>query len=190
MCANDIIALSVGEVCRNTTHSGIMEDENGSAPVLDTAARQTAAAIPAKDQLNNHPPHADEQTHAPPTRVGKEAASMTDNNDALFEGVPALSKALGMALEEKPGKAIQIDTAKYQAYLDDPDLSDEQKEQIVKALWQIMMAFVDLGYGISPLQQACGKLAESDDESGNSDSALLSSDPTTLTETFNVHAAE
>lgn len=176
------------QVCAYSMQRGIIKGESG---ITTTPARtDTANTFHRDNEQGDHSHGADEYLRAPPTRVGKEAASMTDKDETLFQGVPALSKALGMALEKSSEKRIQIDTAKYQAYLDDPDLSDEQKEQIVEALWQIILCFVDLGFGISPLQQACGKLAESDDDSGNSDSALLSSNPTTLSETFNLYAAE
>lgn len=114
---------------------------------------------------------------------------MKDDDNKLFDGVPAVAKALGMALEAKPGRTLQIDTTKYQAYLDDPELSDAQKEQIVQALWKIILCFVDLGYGVSPLEQACGQLIESKDQGGNPDSNLLRSEDTTLSDTFNLNAA-
>ncbi len=73
----------------------------------------------------------------------------------------------------KPG--LGIDTTKYQAYLDDPSLSEAQKEEIVQALWSIITAFVDLGFGVHPLhevlgQEACGKLGATLEVQGNKDS--------------------
>lgn len=96
---------------------------------------------------------------------------------------------LGVALEKAAGKAearnFEIDVAKYQAYLDDPSLSDDQKEEIVRALWTIIVAFVELGFGVSPTQQACGQIPERLDERANSDSNLISSADTDLSKTFN-----
>ena len=49
-------------------------------------------------------------------------------------------------------KRLEIDVERYQAYLDENGLSDEQRSEFVTALWTIMVAFVDLGYGVHPTQ--------------------------------------
>jgi len=41
----------------------------------------------------------------------------------------------------------------YQDYLDDPSLSDDQKEEIIHALWTIIIAFVELGFVTLGLSQ-------------------------------------
>ncbi len=79
------------------------------------------------------------------------------------------------ALNAAAKPSLGIDTAKYQAYLDDPALTDDQKEEIVQALWGIIVAFVDLGFGVHPLQEvlgqeACGKTEQELDVQGNKDS--------------------
>lgn len=71
--------------------------------------------------------------------------------------------------------AIEIDYERYQALLDDPSLSESQKRQIIDALWSIIVAFVDLGFGVHPAQAACGQLSESLDEA-------------TLTQAFSVQS--
>lgn len=55
---------------------------------------------------------------------------------------------------------VTVDVEKYQAYLDDPNLSEEQKEEFLQAIWSIMVAFVDLGFGVHPLQEVCGQDSE------------------------------
>ncbi len=82
---------------------------------------------------------------------------------------------LSKALEQATSPSIEIDVAKYQAYLDDPALSDAQKDEIITALWSIMTAFVDLGFGVHPVQQAmdqeaCGQITDEVDPSGKTDS--------------------
>lgn len=62
-------------------------------------------------------------------------------------------------------RRIEVDVDRYQALLDDPALSAQDKEQIITALWQIIIAFVDLGFGVHPVQQACGKEYKSEDQS-------------------------
>ncbi len=86
-----------------------------------------------------------------------------------------LSQDFCFALDKAAKPSLGIDTAKYQAYLDDPSLSEAQKEEIVQALWSIIVAFVDLGFGVHPLQEvldqeACGKLGATLDDKRVKDS--------------------
>ncbi|MEM8575711.1 MAG: hypothetical protein AAGF48_13895 [Pseudomonadota bacterium] len=71
-----------------------------------------------------------------------------------------MAGALRRAADTKTTKTVEIDVERYQAYLDDPALSPAQKEQIIEALWSIMVHFVELGFGVHPIQQACGQLGE------------------------------
>ena len=67
-----------------------------------------------------------------------------------------------------PYRAIQLDLEKYKPFLDDHNIADTDKEQLLEALWNIVVSFVKLGYGVHPVQQAqeikkiaqppCGKL--------------------------------
>ncbi len=83
----------------------------------------------------------------------KKGDAMKDHN---FENAPYLRQALN----HSASRSIEIDVERYQAYLDNPALSAAQKEEIISALWKIMSAFVELGFGIHPIQQACGQLSE------------------------------
>lgn len=66
------------------------------------------------------------------------------NNDCDENGAPGLS----------------IDWELYADYLEESDLTDEQKREFIETLWNIVIAFVDLGFGIHPLQQACEQNSE------------------------------
>lgn len=48
---------------------------------------------------------------------------------------------------------VTFDIDKYKALLDDPSLSEAEKEEFLKALWSIVVAFVELGFGVHPLQE-------------------------------------
>ena len=50
-------------------------------------------------------------------------------------------------------RILQVDIERYQRYLDDADMSEADKADILQALWQIIISFVDLGYGVHPLQE-------------------------------------
>lgn len=90
--------------------------------------------------------------------------------DHEFNNAPDLGKALDQAAKKTADRSVEIDVEKYQAYLDDPSLSDDQKEEIIHALWTIIIAFVELGFGVSPTQQACGQLEKELDPCAKVDS--------------------
>jgi hypothetical protein len=72
--------------------------------------------------------------------------------------IPNLDEFAVVALPDTKPRIVEIDFAHYQNMIDDETLSDGQKRQIVEALWTFIVAFVDLGFGIHPAQQACGQV--------------------------------
>jgi len=72
------------------------------------------------------------------------------------------------ALEHITSKpVITVDYEKYAPLLDDPDLSEGQKREFLQALWNIITNFVDLGFGVHPVQLACRESKNSCGESIN-----------------------
>lgn len=61
---------------------------------------------------------------------------------------------------------LTVDVRRYQSLIDDPSLSEAQKEEVLRALWSIVVTFVELGFGVLPLQEVCGQ-----------DSGVLSNGP-------------
>ncbi len=55
---------------------------------------------------------------------------------------------------------VTVDVEKYQSFLDESDLTDEQKEEFLNAIWSIVVSFVELGFGVHPLQEVCGQNSE------------------------------
>jgi hypothetical protein len=74
-------------------------------------------------------------------------------------------------------KALTLDLEKYQAMLDAPDMTDAQKEELLTALWSIMVAFVDLGFELKPSQnsqrESCGLSESMDSVDPNDLSAMV-----------------
>ena len=50
---------------------------------------------------------------------------------------------------------IKIDAKRFEPYLDDPDLTQAEREELLETIYAIVLSFVDLGFGIHPIQQAC-----------------------------------
>lgn len=54
-------------------------------------------------------------------------------------------------------RTLTIDVARYQDYLDGSDLTPEQKEEVLGAVFSIVMLFADLGFKVRPLEEFSGK---------------------------------
>lgn len=57
-------------------------------------------------------------------------------------------------------KTLTLDVAKYEEFLANSDLTDDEKQAFIEALWKLVCAFVDLGFGVHPAQTAMCKSAE------------------------------
>jgi hypothetical protein len=49
---------------------------------------------------------------------------------------------------------LTLDVELYQHYLDNSDLTEEQKNELLNTLWNIICGFVQMGFGVHPVQQA------------------------------------
>lgn len=90
--------------------------------------------------------------------------------DTELEQHNAINEAVEMAVSQRSRPSVEIDVERYQAYLDDTDLSPEHRREMLEALWTIITAFVELGFGVHPTQQACGKPQTSLDRVAKSES--------------------
>ena len=69
--------------------------------------------------------------------------------------------ALPLSLAPNAHPVLTVDYERYAHLLDDPELSEEQKRELLQALWEIICTFVSIGFGVHPAQQAqntCGQL--------------------------------
>jgi len=68
------------------------------------------------------------------------------------------TKQSGTSTDSEPAPVVKpsiaLDCELFQHHLDDCDLTDKQKRDFLDALWFIIVSFVDLGFGVHPLQQA------------------------------------
>lgn len=55
------------------------------------------------------------------------------------------------------GQAMSIDWEAYLPFIEDPTIPEDQKRDLIETLWSITLAFVDLGFGLHPVQQSCGQ---------------------------------
>ena len=60
--------------------------------------------------------------------------------------------------ETKP--TLLIDVEFYEAIISDPEISPDQKRQIIEIIGTIVLEFIDIGFGVHPVQQAQGSIAQ------------------------------
>jgi hypothetical protein len=89
---------------------------------------------------------------------------MKDENRAENNGL------LSEAFEASAKRIVTVDVMKYDKFLEESGLSAEQREERLRAAWTIIMAFVELGFEVHPLQEVCGKDAEALDCARKKDS--------------------
>jgi|SRR5690606_18519076 len=51
-------------------------------------------------------------------------------------------------------EAPPLDVDAYAPYVEELELTDEQKTDLLRTLWQIMASFVELGFGVDSIHQA------------------------------------
>lgn len=82
------------------------------------------------------------------------------NGGNTGENTPDSRDGLAKSFDASARPVLTVDVTKYQELLDDPNLSEAQKEEFLRALWSIVVTFVELGFGVHPLQEVCGQDSE------------------------------
>jgi len=62
---------------------------------------------------------------------------------------------------QNPRPTLHFDYDRFAPLLDDPALSEDQKRQVLEALWTIIVSFVELGFQVDPAEESCGQLGRS-----------------------------
>ena len=77
---------------------------------------------------------------------------------------------------------LSIDWRLYEDYFEESEISDEKKREFIETLWYIIMAFVDLGFGIEPVQLAIQERQKK--TSGSAVHALAAAEESLLKDAF------
>jgi hypothetical protein len=88
--------------------------------------------------------------------AGAEAPNMRSPSLPRLEPSPLAQVATG-------ARASEEDLRVYLPYLNDTNLSEAQKIELLQALWSIMSACVDLAFGADPVQQSLPSSAAGQD---------------------------
>lgn len=69
-----------------------------------------------------------------------------------------------------------FDPEAYLHYIEDLDLTEEEARQLLEVWFQIVLQFVDLGWGLHPIQQSCGQVGKGACDFRKADSDVLISE--------------
>ncbi len=58
---------------------------------------------------------------------------------------------------------ITIDVERYDHLLADTDLSPEERQIVLQELWNLIVAFIDFGFRVEPLESGCGQVSEGEE---------------------------
>ncbi len=86
---------------------------------------------------------------------------------------------------------VTVDYKRYAHYLDNSDLTEDEKAEYLQTIWNIICEFVSLGFGVHPLQQiddACGKDDQATELSTILTPELVELNPIKLTKSFEENA--
>ena len=72
----------------------------------------------------------------------------------------------------KPSGTPKLDPSKYLPLLENSDISEKQKDEFLRTLWEILVAFVEMGFDVKSIPQFLPELVE--DSSGQTQGALTS----------------
>ena len=97
-----------------------------------------------------------------------------DGNDInKIDLMQVFTGALANGAAGKP--SIEIDLYELLHHLDEFDASVEDKLQLLEIIANMMGPFVEMGFEIHPVQQACGQVAEEFGDAAKEDSEVLDS---------------
>lgn len=89
--------------------------------------------------------------HANGTPLPQIGISTTaDFNEAVLKGA---------AMRGGQQDYVEVDYELYEAMLEDPSMSKADKRLLIDTLWNIVTNFVELGFGVHPVQQAANARA-------------------------------
>jgi hypothetical protein len=77
----------------------------------------------------------------------------------MEDGIP-LDREKTAATSAQPAGAPSLDVEKYREYVDDFDIPEEKKIELLQTLWSIMAAFVELGFRVESVPNYLPALGE------------------------------
>jgi len=110
---------------------------------------------------------------------------ITNDTEKIKQAISAPDKAGLNPMNDQP--VITVDYEEFAHLIDNPDLSEDQRQEFLQAIWNIIVAFIDFGFDVHPVQlalNASGKLDKNHTEPGLSANTMIGSTDTHLTKEY------
>jgi hypothetical protein len=78
----------------------------------------------------------------------------SDNGLAPLDSTEATPEAPGASTLPRFFVPLQFDPREFMQFVENEGLTEQEAQQLLRAIWDIMVAFVDLAWGVHPVQQA------------------------------------
>ena len=85
---------------------------------------------------------------------------------------------------ESKKSALYFDVKRYDALLNEPNVSQEEREEVLNTLWNLVQTCVDFGWGVHPLPTNCGQADISPLLSSEAAQNVVNSKSSELAKTF------
>lgn len=95
-----------------------------------------------------------------------------EDRDVILGSAPSAS-----ALDAPPGLSfapLRFDPREFMQFVEDEGLTEPQAQQLLRAIWDIHLAFVDLAWGVHPVQQAVDRFRGGSGSSSSGTPVVLS----------------
>jgi hypothetical protein len=79
---------------------------------------------------------------------------------------------------------VTVDYERYAHFLEEADLTEKQTREFLQIIHNIIISFIDLGFGVHPLQQACGQGENNPSKTASSTQSVLDYPDKLLAENF------
>jgi hypothetical protein len=91
------------------------------------------------------------------------------NNETSDDNRTTAPAGLAAVFSASSRPVLTVDIRKYQALLDSSQATEKEKEEFLRALWSVVSTFVELGFGVHPLQEVCGQISTNTSPSAKDD---------------------
>lgn len=98
---------------------------------------------------------------------------MDGNDFETHDLMQVFTAALANGAAGKP--SVEIDLHEFLHHLEEVEGTEEEKLQLLRMIANAMIPFVEMGFGVHPVQQACGQVAEEFGDAAKEDSEVLDS---------------
>jgi len=72
---------------------------------------------------------------------------------------------LSNTFTKKAAPTLTVDWTVYASFLEDTDMTDDQKRELIETVWTLVVSFIDMGFDVRSPEDACGQDAQSDPDS-------------------------